>query len=481
MSLPTRHPALYMAIASVIFIVSSAWHSPPAIAAPWQVGVAKAVITPAEPMWMAGYAARNRPSEGKLNELNAKVLVIRPGANGPDTNRTNPTAENAAAGCGVLITLDLVGIDRELSSSICRTLLEKHGLARRQIAICTSHTHSGPVVGRNLRPLHLELLDAAQQQLVTQYANHLERTVVDLVTGALGNMQACELAWGTGHAAFAVNRRNNPEPSVPERRAAGTLVGPFDHDVPVLTARTSADHRLLAIVFGYACHATVLDGYDWCGDYPGFAQDELEAAFPGTTAMFWAGCGGDQNPIPRRQVELVKQYGQELAEAVQSVVAAEVQPLAGQLSMQYAEIPLALDALPTAAQLAEEAQSNNRHVAARARILLSKLESGTGLDQDYPYPVGRWDLGGSVEFIFLGGETVVDYALRIKSELHGPRTWVAGYTNDVMAYIPSRRVLGEGGYEGGGAMIYYGLPTVWSPEVEQTIVAEVRRQAKAAR
>jgi hypothetical protein len=46
-----------------------------------------------------------------------------------------------------------------------------------------------------------------------------------------------------------------------------------------------------------------------------------------------------------------------------------------------------------------------------------------------------------------------------------------------MAYIPSRRVLGEGGYEGGGAMVYYGLPSPWSDEVEKVIVDEVKRQA----
>jgi hypothetical protein len=51
---------------------------------------------------------------------------------------------------------------------------------------------------------------------------------------------------------------------------------------------------------------------------------------------------------------------------------------------------------------------------------------------------------------------------------------VAGYSNDVMAYIPSRRVLLEGGYEGESAMIYYGLPTKWSAEVEEHIIRETR-------
>jgi hypothetical protein len=47
-----------------------------------------------------------------------------------------------------------------------------------------------------------------------------------------------------------------------------------------------------------------------------------------------------------------------------------------------------------------------------------------------------------------------------------------------MAYIPSRRVLEEGGYEGGGAMVYYGLPAVWGPRVENLIVKAVHEQVK---
>ena len=69
--------------------------------------------------------------------------------------------------------------------------------------------------------------------------------------------------------------------------------------------------------FGYACHPTVLDGYEWSGDYPGFAQIELEKSYPGTVAMFFQGTGADMNPLPRRTVPLAQQYGEELAAAVQ--------------------------------------------------------------------------------------------------------------------------------------------------------------------
>jgi hypothetical protein len=88
-------------------------------------------------------------------------------------------------------------------------------------------------------------------------------------------------------------------------------------------------------------------------------------------------------------------------------------------------------------------------------------------------------LGDGPRWVILGGEVVVDFSIRLKSELDPERTWVAGYANDVMAYIPSLRVLREGGYEGAGAMLYYGLPSAWNEEVEKSIVQEVHRQASA--
>jgi hypothetical protein len=105
------------------------------------------------------------------------------------------------------------------------------------------------------------------------------------------------------------------------------------------------------------------------------------------------------------------------------------------------------------------------------------MEKQGSLRKTYPYPVQVWQVGNDLKLVTLGGEVVVDYSLRLKRELGQGRTWVMGYANDVMAYIPSLRVLKEGGYEGGGAMVYYGLPTVWAPRVEEHILATVREQA----
>jgi hypothetical protein len=428
----------------------------------WSVGVGKLTITPEQPMWMAGYASRDRPAEGKLTELWAKALWLQPSGGEP----------------AVIVTLDLIGIDRMLSQAICDRLHEAYGLPRARIALCTSHTHTGPVVARNLDSMHYAILAPEQQQQVDQYAQRLEDAVVSVVGAARDDVRPARLAWGSGRAAFAVNRRNNPEAQVPQLRAARQLQGPSDHDVPVLAVQ-GENETLRAVLFGYACHSTVLSSYQWSGDYGGFAQETVEREFPGCVAMFWAGCGGDQNPLPRREVELARQYGYELAGAVKTVLSGTLQPLSATLEANYREVPLPLDTLPTADELRADLSSKNPYVAARARLLLAKIDAGKPLEPTYPYPIQTWALGNrQLQLVVLGGEVVVDYAIQIKTQHRQTATWVIAYANDVMAYIPSRRVLQEGGYEGGGAMVYYGLPTHWAPDVERVIVDQVDQQLR---
>jgi hypothetical protein len=321
-------------------------------------------------------------------------------------------------------------------------------------------------------------LDEAQRKQVHEYTQELQAKLVDLVGAAIKDLRPAQLAHGRGMATFATNRRNNKEADVPKLRELGQLKGPVDHDVPVLSVR-DPDGKVRAIVFGYACHATVLNFYHWCGDYPGFAQRELEKNHSGAIALFWAGCGADQNPLPRRTVELAEEYGRLLAGAVEAVLKAPMAAVAPRLSTAYTEIDLPLADLPSREALVKDSLDKDRYRASRAKLLLKQLEEKGSLRQTYPYPVQTWQLGGEVTWVALGGEVVVDYAVRLKKEL-GP-VCVAGYANDVMAYIPSLRVLKEGGYEGGGAMVYYGLPAVWGPRVEELIVTAVHDQVTAIR
>ncbi len=425
----------------------------------WQAGVATKIITPPQFMWMSGYASRDKPAQGKIHDLYAKALMLQ---------------DPSGKAC-VVVTLDLVGIDRKTSQTICEAIQKSLGLERSQVALATSHTHSGPVVGTNL--LAMYSLDDANQKLVQDYTSFLIDSVVSVAEEAKTSLAPAILKAGEGQATFAVNRRNNREADVPMLRESGSLVGPVDHDVPVLSVRTP-DGKLKAILFGYACHATVLSGMDWCGDWPGFAQAELEKNHPGTVALFWAGCGADQNPLPRRTVELAQEYGRQTAAAVDRALAGPMTPVTGSLKTVYREIDLALDTLPTKEQVENDLKSSDVYIARRARWLMKKIAEDGKLSPTYPYPVQTWAIGNATTLTYLGGEVVVDFAVRLRSELPGAHNWIAGYSNDVMAYIPSRRVLMEGGYEGASAMIYYGLPTIWSTDVEEHIVRTVHELRK---
>ena len=437
----------------------------PALAAPtWEAGSARINLTPRQFMWMSGYGGRTVPADGKLTDIWAKAVVLR------DAQKNEV----------VLITADLVGIGTESTKWVAEQLKKNHGLERNQFAIATSHTHTGPALSDNLVPLHFLRADEAQQNRIAEYTQQMRQMLVDVVGLAYKEMEPAYLTSGSGHCTVAVNRRTNREAEVPQKRLEGKLNGPFDHDVPVLAIR-NAEYELKTVVFGYACHSTVLSFTQWSGDYPGFAQLELEKRYPGIDAMFWAGCGADQNPLPRRTVELAQHYGQRVAQSVDSVLLGAMESVEGGLSAHYQEIAGKTQEPISRSDLNELLENGNQYEKPFAQYVLGKRDNVNPPPRTYPYPVQTWHIG-DIKMVFLGGEVVVDYALKIKktaTSVSDKKIWVAGYANDVMAYIPSTRVLLEGGYEGGGSNTYYGFPALWSEDFEGQILSETRRQLNA--
>lgn len=420
----------------------------------WQAGIAKARITPQESMWLSGYGSRDKPSEGVRTELWAKALALA------STNGVR----------GIVVTLDLVGVDRSLSQSI-RTALEKAtAVPAQHISLLCSHTHTGPVTGRNLGAMYF--FGAEQAAKVSAYEPWLTTQVVAACKEAVAAMSPAKLSYAVGHATFGVNRRNNPEPLVEARRAGGTLAGPVDYEVPVLRI-SDAEAGIKGIVFGYACHATVLADFQFSGDYPGFAQLELERRFPGIVSMFAAGCGADINPLPRRTPELARRYGALLADATEAALQGVLTPIPPSLRIDARTIDLPFESVPTRGELEERSRSTDKYQAANARWLLAQLAEQKTLPRTYPYPISVWHLGDSLPWICLGGEVTVEYSLKLKAALGRP-LWVSSYAHDVMAYIPSQKVWDEGGYEGAAAMVYYGLPSRWARGVESLILGSVQ-------
>jgi hypothetical protein len=426
--------------------------------AAFKAGVAVQVITPAEPMWMAGYGNRNKPAEGKVHDLHVKALAL----------------EDPAGGKLVLLTSDLVGVPRSLTEEVAEAVRKRAGLSRERLLLTVSHTHCGPVLRDSLSDMYDMPEEEAKK--IGPYTEQLRGWMIDVIVKALDDLKPARLSIGNGSAGFAVNRR---EPT-PNGIINGTNPkGPVDHDVPVLRVETP-EGKLRAVVFGYACHNTTMQFYQWCGDYAGFAQAYLEEKHPGATALFWIGCGADANPLPRSKIELCQKYGRELADAVEAVLADKMTPVTEKCVARYATVSLPFDELPPRDKWTADLLSKQFAVRKRAERLLKVLDRGSKIDDHYPhYPVQVWRLGDEVLWVALGGEVVVDYKLRLAKEITDRRAlWVTGYANDVMAYIPSARVLREGGYEADSSMIYYGMPTKWAPGLEDVIIRKAIELSK---
>jgi hypothetical protein len=185
-------------------------------------------------------------------------------------------------------------------------------------------------------------------------------------------------------------------------------------------------------------------------------------------------CGADQNPDPRSSKELAIKYGNELAQSVEQALGGTMQHVTGPVKTAYRNIDLPL-APHTREQFAEESKNSDVFRQRRARLMLGTYDKGAPIKSvRYPVQVVRFD---KLVLVALGGEVVVDFATRLKREFSGTPMIVAGYSNVVMSYIPSERVLKEGGYEGEDAMIYYGLPGKYAAGVEDRIVSAVHTLA----
>lgn len=444
--------------------------------ASWKAGFAKVRITPRTSLWLAGYAARTHASQGTLLELHAKALAL----------------EDETGHRAVLVTTDLLGLPRTVSEKIASRVQKRYGLSRDQLLLNSSHTHTGPVIGTMLSVAYqgTKGINAEQWEAVKVYTGYLEDQIVRVVGDALQKLQPATLSLGHGEADFAVNRR--------VKTATGYVGGvnkdgPVDHDVPILVVRNQQG-KVLGIVFGYACHNTTIGAnyYKFSSDYAGFAQQWLEKRYRGAIAMFVEGCGGDQNPYPRWNKErtgvaFARQHGEELAQAVVKATERSLLPVGGPLKTAFKVFPVKFAGPPTRAEYEKQLKSDDIYVQMHAEAMLKIIDQNGHVPSSYPYSLEVWQFGSNLTLVAMAGEVVIDYDLRLKKELGADKLWVAGYSNDVFAYIPSLRILKEGGYEGGGAMVYYGQPGPFAPSIEETIVREVhevvgelQEQTKAA-
>jgi putative membrane-bound dehydrogenase-like protein len=414
----------------------------------YRVGVAQIDITPSGPIRLNGFGFRRTESEGVYHRIWAKALAIE-----------DETKEPA-----LLITVDVLGIPEDIRTEVAKRLEKKTGLKPECLAITATHTHTAPMLkganptifGVPIPKDHLAHID----QYTAEFLDKLEKVGVE----ALSHRTPARLSYAIGKVGFAANRR--------------TKGGPVDHDLPVLFVHDADGKKLRAVYTSYACHCVTLSFNKVGGDWAGFAAEAIQSAFPDAVALVSVGCGADANPssgVTGDKVEVAQLQGREVAAEVKRLSSTFRAPVAGKLATRWKQIELPLAPLPTRAQWEEKAKRTDA-IGHHARVQLEKLDRAEALLTQIDYPIQSWAFGDTLAMAFLPGEVVVDYSLRLKKELDGQRLWVNAYANGAPCYIPSERVLKEGGYEGGGAMIYYDIPVPFKPGLEGPIVNVVKEQ-----
>jgi len=413
----------------------------------YRAGVAKVDITPDHPVRLNGFGFRRDESEGVNQPIYARALAVDAGDGSP----------------AVLLTVDVLGIPADIYDELAKRLA-KAGVKKERFAAAATHTHTAPMLtganptifGTPIPKEHLASID----KYTPKFVDGLEAAAL----AALKDLKPATLSWGVGKVTFAMNRRKRK-------------VAPTDHDLPVLVVKDEAG-KVRAVYASYACHAVTLSHNKIGGDWPGYAARAIEDTFPDATALVAIGCGADQNPnsgVTGDKVDVAVAQGREVAAEVKRLAENFLAPITGPITAKAQTIELPLADHPTRAEWEKRAQDMGP-VGHFARVTLAQIDRGEKLPTKVAYPVQTWAFGDSLAMVHLPGEVVVDYALRLKTELDGRRLWLTAYANNAPCYIPSERILKEGGYEGGGAMMYYMQPAPFAPGLEDKIVGAVKEQ-----
>jgi hypothetical protein len=236
----------------------------------YAVGATQVDITPDYPIWLNGYAARKKESEGVDQHIFAQALAI-----GGDKKSL-----------ALLLTVDNVGVPASVRNEVAARLAKKAGLRNERFALCSTHAHTAPMLTGSIPNIFGATLPPDEQGRVDRYTRELTDKLEQAALAALKDRRPATLAWGQTKAGFAANRR--------------TKGGPVDHDLPVLVARDKSG-KVRALFTSYACHCTTLGATPnrICGDWAGYAREYLERDHPGAIAADHHRLQAPADPKPR--------------------------------------------------------------------------------------------------------------------------------------------------------------------------------------
>lgn len=432
--------------------------------------VVKREMTPDYPVFLAGFWGRDRKSEGITDPIYMKAVLLQ-------ANRTLLT-----------LTFDVVGGDRSFVAGIKRALRDKYGLAEEEILINFSHSHSSifltgddPEGRRGVYSIGQERVPGVDDTIDfsedVAFFQALKRQVLEMAEYGFGHLQEGRLLFGCGKSDAGVSRRFLTETGVafkPNFEAA------IDKELPVFQL-IDGRNRLAAVLFAYGCHPSCLGGYRFSADFVGHACRWLEEKYPGAAAVFLQGCGADikaaygaeNGSFKACTLEDMRDIGRSFGEDVAGVLeSAQFTPVLCDFGANLKDIELyteMTDEGEIEAILSDSAKSAARKTMAGR--LLKAIRAGTD-KRNAGHFIQSWHLDDETVVIAMEGEIPTEYSLKIKALLKGIKVVVLGYSNGCSTYIPTRKMLREGGYET-EAWILHGFRGPFAMETEDAIIGAV--------
>ena len=407
------------------------------------IGIAEIDVTPKYPVRLSGYGARREETSKVATPLYARALAI--GSEEPV----------------LLLTLDNCGVSECVKNSIALELEKLTGITQERIALCYTHTHSGPMLSGVAPMLFSADISSDHQQHIDRYTEEVTGQLVQVGIQALSDREQCRLSYYEGHVGFAVNRRQE--------------IGPVDHVMPMIRIDDSCG-KLRAVWISYACHCTSLGPSDnfICGDWAGFAAQTIKQNQAPAFALVTIGCAANANPFPRTGLPYARRHGRDIAWEVNRLLDTPGRPLTQLPQSRTVRTQLPYDTMPSREEWLAKAKEQGP-AGYHARQWIAHMEAGKKVPEALGYTVQTWTFGAELAMVFLTGEVVADYASILRRMYDPSRLWVGAYANDLPGYIPSRRIWREGGYEAGDAMVFFGLPNRFSDEVEQRVIDAVQQ------
>ena len=393
---------LHFLLSSVCALALTGSH---ASSAPLQAGLAKADITPAEPVMLAGYESRKELSKGIHDQLSARAAAFE-----SDGNRL------------VLVSTDNLGFYSGTVEPIRKAILEATGLKPSELFLCAIHTHSAP---------SLTLDDSKAHPNNVAYTKLLQGKLTDLVKTALGRLEPAQVGLASGASPVGVNRR---EQALGGDGKTNIILGrntetPIDREVQILKINR-AGTNLAGLLFAFATHSTSLGpgNYLVSGDIHGLAEQCIERVLGDKViAPAFAGASGNIDPWVRVLPEFRTNSGWVPEPVLMgTMLGQEVLRASEKRGALTSEAPIAsfMEIIQLPAKNADDAQGEDKK----------------------PFTVSVARLGDTA-FVGWGGEVFNEIGQMVKKGSPFPRTFIFTHCNGTAGYVPIEASYAEGGYE----------------------------------